>query len=422
MRFGLIGDPLGHSRSGELHALLADYEYRLWPVKPEALDAFLRAGGFDGINVTIPHKRAVMPYLDQISPQAREVGCVNTVVRRADGKLFGDNTDLYGMEVAARKAGLRLGKGKTLVLGSGGTSLTACALVRQAGGEAVVVSRRGENHYGNLERHADARWLINATPVGMYPQVEESPVDLRRLPALEGILDVVYNPLRTRLTQQAQSLGLPCGDGLTMLVYQAVRACELFTGRPVPPQRIQRAQRLLRSQAMNVVLVGMPGVGKSTVGALVGRRLGREVVDLDAQIAAQAGMDIPQIFAREGEDGFRAREAETLRRFALEGGRVLVTGGGAVLEAQNRLNLRANGWVVHLARPLDALPLEGRPLSRDRAALKDMWRRRAPLYAACADAVYDNTKTPDACAGAIEEGWYEVLGAQRAQSEPAGRA
>lgn len=412
-RFGLIGERLGHSHSQTLHGLLADYSYQLWPLPPEQLEAFLTSGAFDGVNVTIPYKQAVLPYLSGLGETARRIGCVNTIVRRPDGSLFGDNTDAYGMRMMAQRAGIDFRGEKTLVLGSGGTSLTACDVVREMGGMAVVISRCGENTYDDLERHADAAYLINTTPVGMYPATDAQAVSLTRLPNLRGVLDVVYNPLRTRLLQQAQRLRIPCEGGLVMLVYQAVLAAELFTGEPVPARRVQAAERGLRRQAANLVLVGMPGSGKTTVGKLLAAHLSMPLVDLDEEIEKAAGKPIPAIFDAEGESGFRLREAEQVARFGREGGRVLVTGGGAVKDTLNREHLRLNGFVVHLTRPLDALPMNGRPLSQGREALYRMWQERAPLYADCADKTIPNNGTPDECARAVQEAFDEAVCIER---------
>lgn len=411
-QFGLIGERLGHSHSKTLHALLADYAYDLWPMPPERLDGWmkwLRDGAFDGMNVTIPYKKAVMPYLDEVGETARRIGCVNTVVRREGGALYGDNTDAYGMSVMARRAGIDFSGRKTLVLGSGGTSLTACDVVRRSGGEVIVISRSGENNYANLDRHRDADYLINTTPVGMYPHWDEQPVDLSLFPHLRGVLDVIYNPLRTHLLLQAERLGIPCEGGLSMLIHQAVRACELFTGAPVSADRVRGAERALRRSVTNLVLVGMPGCGKSTVGALLSRMLDMPLHDLDAEIEAAAGCTIPQIFEREGEVGFRAREAEQLRRFASVGGSVLVTGGGAVKSAENRLLLRMNGVVFHITRDLALLPTAGRPLSQSRARLAELWQERKALYADCADICISNDASPETCADAIKEAFDEAL-------------
>lgn len=412
-QFGLIGEKLGHSHSKTLHGFLRNYSYELWPMPAEALDGFMRKAEFDGINVTIPYKQAVIPYLSEMGETARMVGSVNTIVKRSDGTLYGDNTDVYGMRVMAKRAGMHFAGQKTLILGSGGTSLTAQAVVRAEGGEAVVISRSGENNYDNLENHADAVYLINTTPVGMYPKVDASPVDLRRLPNLRGVLDVVYNPLRTALLQQAEKLGIPHEGGLCMLVYQAVRACELFTGETVTREQAVQAEKALRKRVTNLVLTGMPGCGKSTIGRLLASELDMPVVDLDAEIEKAANMTIPAIFEKEGEAGFREREAEQVLRFASIGGQVLVTGGGAVKRECNRSHLRMNGHVIQIKRDLDLLPMNGRPLSQSREALETMWQERAPLYADCADRIVDNDSTLKCCVQRIKEEFDEALCAQR---------
>lgn len=410
-QFGLLGEKLGHSHSPLLHGLLAEYDYRLIEKKPEELDTFLRSGSFDGLNVTIPYKQAVIPYLSDMSPRARQIGSVNTILRRADGTLYGDNTDAAGMQAALDSIQADLNRRKVLVLGSGGTSLTACYVVRQAGGTPVVISRKGENRYDDLEKHGDAAGLINATPVGMYPQVEASPVDLSRLPGLQFVMDAVYNPLRTRLLLQARELGIPCVGGLTMLVWQAAEACRLFTGRAVAASLVNEAEEALRRRVTNLAIIGMPGVGKSSIGRRVARELDMPLVDLDREIVKEAGKPIPQIFAEEGESGFRQREAELLRRFALQGGQVLVTGGGAPIRPENREYLRMNSLVVHLTRPLQSLPTAGRPISQTRS-LEELWQERKPLYATCADETLANTTIP-ATIKAMEEKYCEAVRSQR---------
>ena len=411
--FGLIGEKLGHSHSKTLHGLLADYSYDLWPMPQSELDTFMRSDAFDGMNVTIPYKKAVIPYLSEMGETARLIGSVNTIVRRADGSLYGDNTDAYGMMVMASRAGIAFTGKKTLVLGSGGTSMTACAVIRANGGEAVVISRNGEDNYENLDRHADADYIINTTPVGMYPKTDAQPVDLTLFPALKGVLDVVYNPLRTRLLMQAEALGIPCEGGLSMLVYQAVRACEIFTGKKVEETRAVEAERALRKGVTNLVLIGMPGCGKTTIGALLARELEMELVDLDEEIEKAAGVTIPEIFAAEGEDGFRRREAEQVLRFGSQGGRVLVTGGGAIKREENRRWLKMNGFVAHITRDVELLPMDGRPLSQSRERLAAMWEERKALYADCADVRIANDSTPQACVQTIKEAFDEALCAQR---------
>ncbi len=407
--YGLIGRQLGHSHSPRLHALLGGPGYALIPLEPEALDGFLRQDRFAGLNVTIPYKQSVMPYCARLSDTAREIGSVNTLVRQADGSLFGDNTDAYGFEEMARQAGVRFAGEKTLVLGSGGTSRTACAVIRAQGGEAVVVSRGGEDNYENLSRHKDAAFVVNTTPVGMAPAVTGSPLDLRLFPGLRGVLDVVYNPLRTRLLQQAQELHIPWAGGLSMLVAQAARARELFSGQPVPSETARQAYAALRRSVMNLVLVGMPGCGKTTLGRRLSQLLDLPLTDVDREIEKTAGYTIPEIFRREGETGFRRREAKQIARCSGRGGQILVTGGGAVLSLENRQNLRMNGFVVHITRPVNLLPLAGRPLSTDQAALAEMWRLRQPLYEACADVCIANEAGIEECAGKMKEAFDEAV-------------
>jgi len=408
-KFGLIGEKLGHSHSKTLHGYLADYQYELWPMPKEALDSFLQKADFDGINVTIPYKKAVIPYLSEMSETARNVGSVNTIVKRVDGTLYGDNTDVYGMRVMAERAGMVFSNKKTLILGSGGTSQTARMVVRSQGGEAVVISRNGDNNYQNLDKHADADYLINTTPVGMYPDVDAAPVDLRLFPKLQGVLDVIYNPLRTKLLQQAEQLGIPHEGGLCMLAYQAVRACELFTGENVDLECAVRAEQALRRKITNLVLIGMPGCGKSTIGMRLAKELNMPAVDLDEEIVKTAGMSIPEIFEKEGEEGFRRRETEQIRRFGMEGGRVLITGGGAVKRSENRELLRMNSVVVQLERPLNMLAMAGRPLSQSREALEILLQEREPLYKACADLTVANDSTLEACVLKIKEAFDEAL-------------
>lgn len=390
-KFGLIGHPLGHSFSPRVHALLGDKSYQLWDVAPQSLEEFLRTGDFDGVNVTIPHKQAVMPLCDALGETALRIGSVNTIVRRSDGTLYGDNTDAYGFLAMAQRAGIDFEGKKTLVLGSGGTSRTACAVIRAQGGTPVVISRTGENNYHNLHLHADAQLLVNTTPVGMYPHAAETPVGLQLFPYLEGVLDVVYNPLRTRLLLSAQQMGLRCGDGLYMLCAQAAQAREIFTGKPVPAQTLETAYRTLLSQQRSIVLIGMPGSGKSTVGRLLAQRLNKPFIDTDALIEAKTGRKIPDIFAQDGESAFRDIEQQVIADCCQTGGHVIATGGGAVLREENRCNLRMNAQVVWLQRPLSALPFHGRPLSTGFDAIESMYALREPLYRACADAAADNS-------------------------------
>lgn len=388
--FGLIGHPLGHSFSREIHARFGRYAYELFPLPPEELAPFLRAKAFRGLNVTIPYKQAVIPFLDELSPRARAIGAVNTVLKRADGSLFGDNTDFCGLEALARRAGIPL-SGKVAVFGNGGTSRTARAVVRAAGGTPVAVSRHGADAtYAELSAHADADAAINTTPVGMYPETETQVADLAVFRKLRGFIDVVYNPARTRLLQQAEELGIPRAGGLGMLVGQACAACELFTGKPLEEGLAEKILDGIARKTRSLVLVGMPGSGKTSLGKAWAAELGRSFRDTDREIAARAGKSIPRIFAEDGEAAFRALESEVVRDFGKESGIVLATGGGAVLDPENRKNLRQNALVVRLVRPPDALPRDGRPLSKDLDALRAMAAAREPFYRAVADETVEN--------------------------------
>ena len=389
MEYGLLGERLGHSFSPQIHRDLAGYDYQLLPTPPEAVEDIFARRAFQGLNVTIPYKRTVMPLCDEIDPRAAAIGAVNTVVNR-NGRLTGYNTDIDGFLYMARRAGVDMAGKKVVILGSGGTSRTARAAAGELGArEIVTVSRHGEDNYQNLSRHADAQVLVNTTPVGMYPNWGQSPVSLESFPALEGVLDVVYNPLRTALLLQAEERGLPCSCGLPMLVAQAKRAAELFTGQNIDDSRAEAVLHGLRGQLTNIVLIGMPGCGKTTVGRALAEKLGRTFVDLDEEIVRRAGMPILEIFAREGEVGFRERESVLVREFGERTGLVVSTGGGVVTRRENYIPLKQNGLLLHLRRDPAALPTDGRPLSQATAP-EELWRRRAPLYAAFADGEIDN--------------------------------
>ena len=339
----------------------------------------------------MPYKRDVMPFCDVIDEGAQAIGSVNTLVRRG-GKLYGCNTDIDGFLYTARRSKIDFSGRKVLVLGSGGASLTAQAGARREGArEVVVISRSGPNSYESLtQRHGDGEILVNTTPVGMWPDLEGRPLDLKSLPRLEAVLDVIYNPTRTSLLLQAEELGLRRAGGLPMLVAQAVRAEELFFGRELPSSENERILSQLWQDRTNLVLVGMPGCGKTTVGQALAQLSGRLLVDLDGEIVKRAGRPIPEMFAQEGEEAFRKLEAQTLAEVCAQGGQVVATGGGAVLRADNRAALRRTGRVYFLRRDLDLLPTEGRPLSQA-GSLEEMYRARRPLYKAAADVVIDNS-------------------------------
>lgn len=393
MKCGLLGRKLGHSYSPQIHNLLGDYSYVLFEKEPEELENFLKNGDFSGLNVTIPYKKEVIPYLSELSPTAKKMGCVNTVLRRSDGTLYGHNTDYFGFTSLVRHAGLSVAGKKVLVLGSGGASNTAVAALKDLGAIPVVISRSGENNYQNLHRHTDAAAIVNTTPVGMYPNTGVSPIDLALFPHLEGVLDVIYNPARTQLLLDAEKLGIPRENGLWMLVAQAKEAAEVFTGGKISDEVIEKIYRRLSHQMKNIVLIGMPGCGKSTIGTLLAEKLGRTLADADEKIISLAGKSIPDIFAQDGEPTFRDWETKALTDLGKQSGLVIATGGGCVTKKRNYPLLHQNGYLVWLERDCSVLPTDGRPLSQAND-LGKMYAARKPLYEAFADIRVENTGTP----------------------------
>lgn len=406
MNCGLLGRKLGHSYSPQIHSNLGDYNYGLYEKEPEEVGDFLKNGDFVGLNVTIPYKKDVIAYLDALSPTAQKLGAVNTIVRRPDGTLFGHNTDYFGFASMVRRTGLDVSGKKVLVLGSGGASNTVVAVLKELGAQVVIISRSGENNYANLHLHADAAAIVNTTPVGMYPNTGVSPVDLKLFPKLEGVLDVVYNPARTQLLLDAEELGLPNENGLWMLVAQAKESAEYFTGSAIDDAVIGTIHRKLSSQMQNIVLVGMPGCGKSTIAALLAEKLGRKVADSDAEIIRLAGKPIPAIFAEDCEAVFRDWETRAILELGKQSGLILATGGGCVTKRRNYPLLHQNGSIFWLQRALDVLPTDGRPLSQANN-LSDMYAVRKPLYEGFSDFVIDNNGSPEETVAAI---WAHLEG------------
>lgn len=402
LKCGLLGRKLGHSYSPAIHSMLSDYSYELFEREPEQLEDFLLHGDWDGINVTIPYKKTVLPYCRELSPLAKEIGSVNTIVRRPDGSLFGDNTDAYGFESLVKKSGIEVRGKKALVLGSGGASVTVVAVLKRLGAASVtVISRSGEDNYDNIRKHADARIIVNTTPVGMYPNNGQAAVDLEVFPDCEGVLDVVYNPARTALLLQAESRGIAHAGGLYMLVAQAKRSSEIFTGSSIPDSETERIEKLLSAQMQNIILIGMPSSGKSTIAAALGKKLGRPVYEADALIEEEAGMDIPAIFAAQGEDYFRKLETQVLKKLGALSGAVISTGGGSVTREENYAPLHQNGRIIWLLRDTDKLDKTGRPVSL-RSDLNELYARREPMYARFADLKADNN-------GNIEDTLVQIM-------------
>ena len=389
-QYGLLGRTLGHSFSPRIHQLLGGYDYRLFEKEPEELEAFLTGGNFAGLNVTIPYKRSVIPFCRALTEQARRIGSVNTIVRRPDGTLLGHNTDYEGFLYMVRSAGVDPAGKKALVLGSGGASLTVRAALADLGaGEVTVISRAGPDNYQNLDRHRDARLIVNATPVGMYPDTESCLLDLDRFPRCEAVLDLIYNPARTQLLLEGEKRGMMVANGLGMLVAQARGSAQLFLGRDIPDGRVAEIARRLEGETRNILLIGMPGCGKSTVGRALARTLSRPLADLDEEIAARAGMSIPEIFAGQGEEAFRRLEHQVLLEAARKSGTVIACGGGIVTRPENFDPMRRNSAVVFLRRDLALLPSAGRPLSQ-RDGPEKLYRQRKPLYEKAADFAVDN--------------------------------
>ena len=394
MRCGLLGKKLGHSYSPQIHSHLGDYTYELFERAPNELESFLRHGDFSGLNVTIPYKKEVIPYCDELSPRAAKLGAVNTIVRRPDGTLIGHNTDYFGFQSMVARSGLQLAGKKVLVLGSGGASATAVCVLQELGAKVVVISRSGKDNYENISNHSDAAVIVNATPVGMYPNTGISPVDLDLFLKLEGVLDIIYNPARTQLLLDAEKKGLVTENGLWMLVAQAKESAEWFTCSNIDDSKIQTIHSILCRQMTNLILIGMPGCGKSTVGCALAQKLDKQFIDADTEIVKRTGISIPEIFEKSGEEGFRKIETEVLRNLGMQSGLVIATGGGCVTRPDNYDLLHQNGRIVWVQRNINALPTEGRPLSM-KSKMDTMYTVRKPMYTSFSDLTVDNNGTMD---------------------------
>lgn len=408
MTYGCIGEKLGHSFSREIHQRLADYTYELKELTPEELVAFMEEKAFSAINVTIPYKQDVIPYLYEISPQAKAIGAVNTIVNR-DGKLYGYNTDFFGMRALIRRAGIEVGGKKVLILGSGGTSRTARAVAQDLNArEILVVSRTGNEGitYEDARiHHADAEIIVNTTPCGMYPNIRTVPLNIDDYPCLEGVVDAVYNPLRTELVMRAAERGIPAVCGLYMLVAQAAFAVEFFLDTTVPAEKIEAVYRSMVAEKQNIVLTGMPGSGKSTVGKLLAQKLGKTFMDTDTLLTERAGRTPAEIINSEGEPAFRDLESAVIRDAAAETGCIIATGGGAILRDENIKELKRNGRLYFLDRPLsEILPTDDRPLSGNREQLEKRYQERYQRYCDTADHIISPASVLDeVCKQIIED-------------------
>lgn len=406
MKYGLIGEHLKHSYSCEIHAQIADYEYELHEIPPSGLGGFLKKREFNAINVTIPYKQDVIPYLDEISDTAKRIGAVNTIVNR-NGRLYGDNTDFAGMLALAKHIGVDMKGRKVLILGTGGASKTGHALAEYMGAQSVFyVSRSGKDGSITYEQavteYSDAQIIINATPVGMFPKQDGRPIDISAFPKLEGVIDAIYNPLRTNLILDAQERGIPAEGGLYMLSAQAVHASAVFRDIPLDESLVDKAFKSVKNDKQSIVLIGMPSSGKTTVGRILAEKCGKQLADTDEYIVRKIGMPISDFFAKHGEAEFRKIEKETVAELSATGGRIIATGGGAVLDAENVRALKQNGVLVFLdRRPENLIATDDRPLASRRSALEKLYAERYDIYCAAAELHIDANTTPEAEADAI---------------------
>ena len=390
MIYGLIGEKLGHSFSKEIHQSIADYEYNLIEIPRDKLGSFMEKKSFKAINVTIPYKQEVMPYLDYISPRAERIGAVNTIVRKGN-KLYGYNTDYYGLRLMLENFGAEL-KGKSvLIIGAGGAAKTAHCVAEDMGADEIKMVTRSVRHDSISYDEAYAkfnsvRYIINASPCGMYPDNQACPIDIDRFPALEGVFDAIYNPLRSELVMRAREKCITAEGGLYMLVAQAVKACEIFLGKELPEGILKDTYDEVLKSKENIVLTGMPGSGKTAKGRIVAEKLGREFCDIDEIIVKEEGKPISKVFKLYGEEYFRKKEAQVIERLSAQNGIVISTGGGSILRSDNVKNLKKNGRIYFINRPLeDIKPTDDRPLSSNYEALKKRFEERYPLYISTSD-------------------------------------
>ncbi len=408
MKYGCIGEHLKHSFSKEIHALIADYDYVINEIPKDDVDAFMKNADFAAINVTIPYKETVIPYLYHIDEGARLIGAVNTIVNRG-GKLFGYNTDFYGMSMLASRIGISFEGKKVLILGTGGTSKTAHAVAKANGAKEIIkVSRKEGNEsilYTDVYKyHTDAHIIINTTPVGMFPNICNKPIELRRFPNLIGVIDAVYNPLRTPLILEAKELGIPADGGLYMLVAQGVRASEIFLDTKYDDTLLDEVYSKIEKQKENIVLIGMPASGKSTIGKIIADKLSRKLLDTDSEIEKNTQKTIPDIFRESGENAFRDLESDTVNEVSKLSAVVISTGGGAVLRKENTHSLRKNGRIYFLDRSPELLiPTSDRPTAGTRDAIMKRYTERIDIYRSSADVIIDGNLTPEAVAQKILE-------------------
>ena len=399
-KFGLIGQNIGISLSPAIHSGFFDYDYELFELNETAVIEKLRRRDFDGLNVTIPYKKTVMPYLDIVDEKAKEIGSVNTIVNK-NGTLYGYNTDYFGFLKTLEKTDFNPENKKALVLGSGGASLSIRQALADLGAkEVITISRKGENNYGNISKHSDAAVIVNTTPVGKYPNNGEKPLSIDGFEKLEAVIDINYNPVKSALLIDAEKRSIKVSGGLTMLVYQAKKSAELFTGESVPDEKCEKILKELLFGMTNIVFTGMPSCGKSTVGRIVAEKLGREFLDTDEMIEKTNGISPSEIITTKGEKHFRDLETAEVKNAAKNTGVVIAVGGGAVLREENVDALKQNGILVYLDRPLDELISDDRPLSTD---IKKLFEERKDFYEKSADIKIKSQPTAEKTAEKVIE-------------------
>lgn len=399
-KYGCIGKKLTHSFSKDIHAKLAPYEYELIELSESQIKPFFEKRDFEAVNVTIPYKETVIPYLDFVSDIAKRICAVNTVVNK-NGKLFGYNTDYYGMKALIEKAQIDIDGKKVLILGTGGTSKTAKVLVEDMGASSVVtVSRtKKENcitYDEAITKYSDAQVIINTTPSGMYPDCDSKPIDISHFNSLEGVVDAVYNPLCTNLVLDAKKKGIKAEGGLYMLVMQAVVAVEKFLDTQIPKEKAEKVFESILLSKQNIVLIGMPGSGKSTVGKLLDIK-GFEFVDTDEEIVKICGCTIKELINTKGEEYFRNLESQVIKEVSSKNACVISTGGGAVLRDENVRSLKRNGTLFFIDADFERLKAtDDRPLSDTYEKLKKLYNQRLPIYKSCADVIVPDMDSPEA--------------------------
>lgn len=402
--YGLLGRKLSHSLSPQIHSLFGDYPYELFCREPDELDSFFADKKINAFNVTIPYKVEAYNRCDVLSETAQKIGSVNTVVRRADGTLYGDNTDYFGFSEMAKRYGADFKGKKVVILGSGGASRTVrCVAEDNGAAEVVTVSRSGENNYENISMHSDADILVNTTPVGMFPENGRSPVDLKLFKKLSCVLDLIYNPAKTQLLLDADEMKIPNGNGLYMLVAQGLRSAEIFFGKKFDAALIDSAYKKIKTENANIILIGMPGCGKSTAGKILAEKTGKKFIDSDGEIEKKNGRKISEIFSENGEDFFRKTETEIIKEIGKNFGCIIATGGGSVLKKENRDALIQNGITVYLKKETSLLSLDGRPLSKDGNTVEKLFIERKAIYEAFAGFSVEVSEDPETTAERVME-------------------